>query len=152
MIECLAAWPGAELLRNSGTAYLLVNACHILGIGLLVGAILPLDLRLTGLLGGPPGLVPWLTRVAGTGLSLALLTGLWLVSVDPADYLANPAFRVKLGLLAAALVNIAATHLAPEWRAARDGTGIAPTVRIMAGLSAALWLATLLAGRWIGFV
>ena len=53
-LDWLAAWPGAVWLQNSGTAYLFVNAAHILGIGLLLGAILPLDLHLLGLLRSSP--------------------------------------------------------------------------------------------------
>ena len=73
----LASWPGAVLLQRSGTAYLLVNAAHILGVGLLVGAILPLDLRLLGFFRGVPLQVvgPFLSRAAATGLVLALATG-----------------------------------------------------------------------------
>ena len=46
MLDAIAALPIASLLRGSGTAYLLVNATHILGLALLIGSILPLDLRL----------------------------------------------------------------------------------------------------------
>ena len=35
-------------LRNSVWSYPLVNAAHILGVALLVGSIVPLDLRLLG--------------------------------------------------------------------------------------------------------
>ena len=49
-VEWLGTWPGAVLLQRSGTAYLFVNAAHIASIGLLIGGILPLDLRLAGLL------------------------------------------------------------------------------------------------------
>lgn len=71
LLEPLGHWPGALWLQRSGTAYLLVSAAHILGIGLLVGAILPLDLRLLGLLRAAPlaVLAPFLTRVAGCGLA-----------------------------------------------------------------------------------
>lgn len=44
----------ARTLRGSGNPYMVVNAAHILGIGLLLGAILPLDLRILGVLCGPP--------------------------------------------------------------------------------------------------
>jgi hypothetical protein len=49
-----------------------VNATHILGIG-LIGAILPLDLRLIGLLSSPPleTVAPFLLRAASIGLALA---------------------------------------------------------------------------------
>ncbi|MFD1882401.1 DUF2214 domain-containing protein [Paracoccus pacificus] len=153
MIELLAGWPGAELVRANPVAYLLLNASHILGIGLLLGAILPLDLRLAGLLSGPLGVLgPWLSRSAGLGLGLAILTGLWLFSVDPPEYLKNPAFRIKLLLIGAALANLAALHFSPGWKAARAGRRIAPAVRLMAALSALLWLSVLVAGRWIGFL
>src|SRR5262245_25485000 len=107
ILDWLAAWPGAVWLQQSGTAYLFVNAAHILGIGLLVGGILPLDLHLIGLLRSPSLAVvgSLLLRVASTGLALALLTGLWLFSVKPHEYVTNPAFLTKLGLLAFALVN-----------------------------------------------
>ncbi len=150
----LASWPGAVLLQRSGTAYLLVNAAHILGVGLLVGAILPLDLRLLGFFRGVPLQVvgPFLSRAAATGLVLALATGLWLFTVQPADYLANEAFLWKLGLLAAALVNIAVQRRSGAFARARvdgePGTG----VRVGALCSAVLWLSVLVAGRWIGFV
>lgn len=38
----------ATTLRGSVWAYPLVNAAHILGVALLVGATVPLDLRLLG--------------------------------------------------------------------------------------------------------
>ena len=93
-LEWLGSLPPAELLRRSATLYLLVNAAHILGIGLLVGAILPLDLRLIGLLRDGPiaVLAPFLVRVAATGLLLAIVTGFLLFSVKPADMRRIPPF------------------------------------------------------------
>jgi hypothetical protein len=154
ILDWLAAWPGAVWLQQSGTAYLFVNAAHILGIGLLVGAILPLDLRLIGFLRSFPIEVvgPLLLRVATVGLSLALLTGLWLFTVQPKDYVGNPAFLAKLALLAAALTNIGLQHSGRRFRAVLRGESLSVGVRILAGLSAALWLSVLVAGRWIGFV
>ena len=148
MLEALGGWPGADWLRQSATAYLFVNAAHILGIAVLLGAILPLDLRLLGLFRRFPleVLAPFLVRCAAAGLSLALLAGAWLFSVKPDEYLANPAFRWKLALLALALVNVALQH---------RGAGplpLSPAVRIRAGISLCLWLSVLVAGRWIGFV
>jgi hypothetical protein len=141
VLEAIGSWPGAVWLQQSGTAYLFVNAAHILGIGLLLGGILPLDLRLLGLFRRYPIDVirPFLTRSAGTGLALALITGLWLFSVKPEEYLANEAFRWKAALLATALVNIAIQH----WGNA---------TRTSAALSFGLWLSVLIAGRWIGFL
>ncbi|MCC7253139.1 DUF6644 family protein [Hyphomicrobium sp.] len=154
VLDWLAAWPGAVWLQGSGTAYLFVNAAHILGIGLLLGAILPLDLRLVGVLRSFPIAVvgPFLLRVASTGLALALLTGLWLFTVQPKDYVTNAAFLSKLVLLALALANIGLQHYGRHFRAALDGQAIHLSVRILAAVSAILWLSVLVAGRWIGFI
>ena len=148
MLEAISAWPGASWLQQSATAYLFVNAAHILGIAVLLGAILPLDLRLLGFFRRFPVevLVPFLVRCAAAGLSLAVLMGAWLFSVKPDEYLANAAFRWKLVLLALALVNIGLQH---------GGAGLlhmSPAVRVRAGISLCLWLSVLVAGRWIGFV
>jgi len=153
LLETVGHWPGALWLQRSGTAYLLVNAAHILGIGLLVGAILPLDLRLLGLIRGAPlaALAPFLTRAAGCGLALAVLTGAWLFTVKPLEYAANPAFLWKLGLLALALVNIALQHRGVALAAALATERPAARVRASALASFTLWLAVLVAGRWIGF-
>jgi hypothetical protein len=150
LLELLRAWPGAAFIRGSGTAYLMVNAAHVLGIGLTVGAILPLDLRLIGFFRRAPLRVigPFLSRAAACGLTLALLTGLWLFSVKPADYLANEAFLWKLGLLALAFLNILLQHRQQLFRSERP----AARIRLQAALSAGLWLGVLLAGRWIGFL
>lgn len=151
--EALEAWPGAVWLQRSYVAYLVVNALHVLGLGLLVGAILPLDLRLLGAFRAPLAvLAPVLTRAAAAGLGLALATGLWLFSVKPGAYLANPAFLWKLGLLSLALANVAAQHAGAGWRTALAGGGVTPRVRAHAALSALLWPGVLLAGRWIGFL
>jgi hypothetical protein len=150
MIEAIGSWPGAAWLQQSGTAYLFVNAAHILGIGILLGGILPLDLRLLGLFRRYPldVIVPFLTRSAATGLALAVVTGLWLFSVKPAEYLANEAFLWKAALLAIALVNVAVQHRVVM----RRGIQLGRATRISAGLSLCLWLSVLVAGRWIGFL
>lgn len=146
-------WPGAALMRRSAVAYAAVNAAHILGMGLLVGAALPMDLRLLGAFRRVPMavVVPFLARLAGAGLVLAVVTGAMLWSVSPAGYLDNPAFRVKLALLAGALAMVAIQHANPAFRAVADGTAPALSVRVAAALSAVLWLAIIGAGRWIGF-
>lgn len=154
VLEGLAQWPGALLLQRSGTAYLLVSAAHILGIGLLLGGILPLDARLAGgRADSRLGFVaPALWRTARLGLALALLTGAWLFSVKPAAYAANPAGWAKAALLALALVNIVLQHRDPRLKEALSGGAVPASVRVRAVLSMLLWLGVLVSGRWIGFV
>jgi hypothetical protein len=154
LVEWIGAWPGAVLLQRSGTAYLLINALHIVGIGLLVGCILPLDLRLIGFFRGVPVAViaPFLSRAAAVGVVLAILTGLWLFSVKPREYLGNAAFLWKMALLVLALANVVLQHRSRHFCAALAGGGVHPRVRLVACCSAILWLSVLVAGRWIGFI
>lgn len=149
MFEAIGSWPGAVWLQQSATAYLFVNAAHILGIGLLLGSILPLDLRLLGFFRRFPidVLYPFLMRGASTGLALAAATGLWLFSVKPTEYFENDAFRWKLALLAIASVNVAAQ----QWRN-RIKLELTAGTRVSSALSLASWLSVLVAGRWIGFL
>lgn len=153
LLAALGDWPGAHALRASWIAYLLVNAAHILGVALLLGAILVLDLRLLGAFGSVPLAVmgPLQLRVAAFGLGLAVLTGAWLFSIRPTDYAANPAFQIKLALLAAALANIGLQHANARFRRAMTGAPVTPAVRACAAASLVLWIALLVAGRWIGF-
>lgn len=154
MLQAIEALPLATLLRGSGTAYLLVNATHILGISLLIGSILPLDLRLAGAFRHTPlpVIAPLLRGTALVGLTLAVLTGFALFTANPVEYAGNPAFRIKLALLAAALVNAALVTRGQAWAQVLSGASPPLALRLMAMLSALLWVGILLAGRWIGFL
>ncbi|QNP50319.1 DUF6644 family protein [Diaphorobacter aerolatus] len=154
-LDLIAAWPGARWLQQSGVAYLFVNAAHILGLALLVGAVFTLDFLILGRMGDAallPALAARLSRTAGCGLVLALVTGVWLFSVRPHDYLGNIAFLCKLALLLIALTNVVWQHRSAGWVRMVAGHGIAPAVRVRALFSLLLWCAVLLAGRWIGFL
>ncbi len=153
-LEALEASALAAALRRSAVLYPLVSAAHILGIGLLAGAIATLDLRLLGAFRGASlgVLGPPLVRVAAVGLGLALTSGALLFSVRPAEYLSNPAFVAKLGCVAAGLLNVLALRLGPGWPRALAGARIGAGLRLAAALSLACWLGAILAGRWIAFL
>ena len=88
----------------------------------------------------------------GTGVALAIVTGLWLFSVKPAEYLDNAAFLWKAALLVLALANVALQHRNGRFAQALAGEELRPGVRLVALCSILLWLSVLVAGRWIGFV
>lgn len=150
----LSTTPVAAALKASGTLYLVVNAAHILSIGLVVGAILPLDLRLVGLIRAAPiaAVGPLLSRTAATGVVAALATGLCLFSVRPQEYAANPAFLVKVALVALGIVNALVLHTRGAWQTALATDSAPPALRMQALLSMVIWVGTVLAGRWIAFI
>ncbi|MBP0614146.1 DUF2214 domain-containing protein [Jiella mangrovi] len=147
------SWP-AEALKTSRIVYPLVNAVHILSFATLFGAIAVLDLAI--LARARRAFVLPLTRfvppIAGAGLCAALLSGFVLFSVQPFDYAANPAFRLKLVLVAAGLCHVAVLRLTPSFRRMRE-TGIATAGLVAsAGLSLGIWTAAIVAGRFIAFL
>lgn len=154
MWDALQSWPGAVALRGSPVLYLLVNAAHILGIGLIVGPILALDARLLGLARHIPISVvgPFLAAVAKLGVGLAIVTGLGLFSVQPANYADNPAFLLKLLILVLAIANAVSVDRGRAWKQAIETNEIAAVLRWQAAASSMLWITVLVAGRWIGFV
>lgn len=154
MLQALSEWPVAALLRQSAILYPVVNAAHIMAIGLLFGAIVTLDLRLLGLFRrqGLSALARPLQLMAATGLALAALTGFLLFSVRPSAYAENPAFLAKLGLIALALLNLLALRGNRHWRLALADGAVHGSVRAAAAVSLLSWVAVVLAGRWIGFL
>jgi len=153
-LQALAATAPADFFRDSTSAYTALNAAHIFSIGLVVGSIVTLDLRLLGLFRGVPleGIAVPLTRVAAAGLLLAIMTGFVLFSVRPVAYAQNPAFLAKVALVALGAGNVLLLHMGRAWTEAMAGGEIADSVRAAALRSILIWMAAVLAGRWIGFL
>ncbi|TNC66612.1 hypothetical protein [Rubellimicrobium roseum] len=143
--EALEATALAQHLRASRWAYPLVNAGHVAGLGLLVGAVVPMDLRLLHLVPGPEpaAVVAFLRPFAVAGLVMAGVFGGLLFATAATDYVQNGWFRLKMALLAAALVN-AGLHVRLGAAGTRAGQAIA-------AVSLLLWPLVLLAGRMIGY-
>jgi hypothetical protein len=139
-------------LRGSTVLYPVVNALHIIGIGLLLGTIVTVDIRIIGLWQAErwrQGLYE-LLPLARLGFALAVASGGLLFSIRATEYIANPALQLKLVLIAIALLNVMAFHVL--WRRSDTDAMPAAGLRISAGLSLVLWLASIFAGRAIGFL
>lgn len=153
-LQALAATAPADFFRDSTSAYAALNAAHIFSIGLVVGSIVTLDLRLLGLFRSFPleGLAAPLTRMAAAGLLFAVMTGFVLFSVRPIAYAQNPAFLAKVALVALGVGNALLLHTGRAWDEAISGGEIGDSVRAAALRSILIWMAAVLAGRWIGFL
>jgi hypothetical protein len=137
----------AGFLRASRWIYPAVNALHLLGIALLVGSVAPMDLRLVGVWRGdvPVATVLRLLRpVAACGAGLAVVTGALLFAVQARDYVALPAFWMKMGLVALGLAHALAN---PRIGAASRGRQ-----RWAGGLSLGVWVGVLGLGRLLGYL
>lgn len=142
-------------LRASLWLYPLVNTGHVVGIALLFGGIVPLDLRLLGCFRRVPleHLAGTLVPVAVGGLALAVATGALLFATQPRDYVAEPLFGIKLALIAAAVANALLLRRSPRWTlgGVSPATEPRPAWHIAAAASILLWLCAITAGRLIGY-
>jgi len=138
----------ADAVRTSAWAYPVLEAVHLCSLAALFGGLLVLDLRLFGA-GRDIALRPLArlsARVAAGGFLGAAGSGALLWASDASALSANPAFLAKLGLITVAGVNAALFHLRGS---VRRHDRIA---HLQAGLSLALWIGVIFAGRMIAYV
>ena len=146
-----------QLMRASGVwAYGVVNLIHILGIATLFGSVLAFDLRLIGLWRRVPLTAlerPTLT-LAACGFSVAVLSGITLLSTNGSEYVGNPFLVLKLWAIGLGLANIAGAQFLPAWRT----RAVEPheprqrlALRVVGATSLACWLGAVAAGRMIGY-
>ena len=149
VLDALVASAPAQWLRFSRWGYAAVNTSHVLGIALLVGAILPLDLRLLGLWRSVAvdALARVLVPVAATGLLLAAATGAFLFITRAPEYAAIDLFLVKVALIAVGVVHALSLHLGSGLRNASDAR-----LRAAGAASLSIWLTALVCGRLLAFV
>jgi len=139
---------GIEAIASSPWAYPVLESLHIVGIGLLLGSLALLELRVWGRAAVLP--VQPLARLAlpvtVAGFALAVLSGLLMFAAAPGELLAKRLFIIKMGLLMLAGLNAL-------WFHARGSLQrLDATARAQALLSLALWLAVVFSGRWLAYV
>jgi hypothetical protein len=132
------------------------DTIHTLGIVLVAGTIMLVDLRLLGLtLRSEPvaavvmRIVPWTL----CGFALMFVTGALLFSSEAVKLYHSPAFRIKLVLLALAGLNALIFHLTIYRDVANwDPLAAVPIrARLTGLLSLAFWIAIITAGRAIAY-
>ena len=140
----------AQALRASRWGYAAVNAAHIFAIALLIGSVVPLNLRLLGVWRGisREAMVRVLAPVAASGLALALLTGPLLFAVRAREYAGVGFLQLKLALIVIGVLSTLALCRSHGFLL-RD----APRARLAghAVLSMVCWLGALVCGRLIAF-
>ncbi len=136
------AWIGTHAY-----AYPLLEVLHIVGIAMLLGSLLLLELRVWGFGTALP--IEPLARLALpltlAGFALAATSGSLMFASQPGDLIANRVFVIKMGLVMLAGLNAASFH-------ARGGVArIDRTARLQTLLSVGIWLAVIFCGRWIAY-
>ena len=135
-------------LRSHVWAYPALEVVHIVGIALLLGNLVLLELRVFGRGAALPvrDLARLSLSVALCGFGLAAASGLLMFATQPAELLSNRVFTLKMLLLMLAGCNAAWFHGRGSL-ARLDGLARAQMLA-----STVVWLAVVVCGRWIAYV
>jgi hypothetical protein len=139
-------------IRTSPWAFAVIESLHLLGLAVIGGAVLIVDLRLLGL-----GLrnqsvqevaraaKPWLVG----SLVVMLLSGVGLFASESVKCYYSTPFWVKMTSLVLAMIF---TFTIRQRVIAADGTRLRPVLyKVVALVSLGLWFGVGAGGRWIGF-
>lgn len=128
-------------------AYPALEVVHILGIALLIGNLVLLELRVFGNGANLPlkDLARLGLGIVAVGFCMAAASGLMMFATQPAELLANRAFTIKMLLLTCAACNAA-------WFHGRGSLDRLDTVaKLQMVVSMLLWVAVVVCGRFIAY-
>lgn len=143
-------------IRDSLFLFPLLEAVHVFGLALVFGTIVIIDLRLLGFASTHRSF----QRMASDSMkwtwgafAVTATTGVLMFITNATGYFDNVYFRVKIGLLVLAALNVGVFELTArrtinEWDRAVSAPRAGKTAAVM---SLVLWLAIIVTGRMIGF-
>jgi hypothetical protein len=160
IVRCLPGSAVGTAIREyslfSYSLFSYIECVHVLALSVVVGSITAVDLRLLGLASTGRSISQFskeILPITWVAFACAVGSGGLLFTSHAVEYVENPFFLIKMGLLAMAGVNVAIFHLVTErGRAAWDEMKRPPpTVRWSGVFSLLLWMGVVVCGRWIGF-
>ncbi len=128
-------------------AYPVLEVLHLVGLALVLGNLVLIELRVFGLGATLPA--PDLARLSlmlvALGFGLLVLSGILMFATQAQELLASRTFAVKMSIMSLALCNAA-------WFHARGSLQrLDATARVQMVVSTLLWLTVVAAGRWIAY-
>ena len=149
--EWIEATALGNAIRQSLWLFPVIEAVHLLGLCVLGGAVLIVDLRMMGIGLREHAIArimtdarPWFV----SALVVLLTTGWALFASEAIKCYYNFSFWVKITTLPVAILFVLFVR---DPLAARAGMNPTILTRLVGFLSIAMWLTVAAAGRWIGF-
>lgn len=154
-IEWVVTTPFSLFIQSELWVIPTVQTVHILCVAVVITAAAMLDLRLLGLIARGQSLVSLSQRflpAAWVALVLLAITGSLLIVAEPARSLLALPFQLKMLMLVAVIVLTVIFQKAVSTHASRwDAEPASPAAKMTAVISLGLWLAIIVAGRWIAY-
>jgi hypothetical protein len=145
----------ADAIRTIPWMYAAFETAHYIGLAMLVGSIMLIDLRLLGIgrtlpLKSVLGLLPW----AWAGFVINAVSGSLIFVYGAVSFSANSAFRLKMILMLLAGINaliftVAASRSGEQWL---ESGQVPSQIKAVATASFVLWLGVVTTGRWMAYI
>jgi len=152
------AWPevaamGTAFIVNNPWVWPICEIFHFVGLCLLFGVVLVVNLRMLGFIQGVAfadlnRLLPW----AVIGLGINLITGMLFFLASPDQYTQNAAFGWKIGLIVAAGASLLYPVVSDEIRLLKQDAPVSMIARCVAAGSICLWLGVIFLGRFLPYI
>lgn len=149
-----SSWLG-QLMRGVWWMWPLMENLHFLGLCILLGGLLVIDLRVLGVARSIPmkpaiNFIP----VVLAAFLVNLLTGIAFYAGDPFHYTYNTAFQWKMGLIVIAGLNALWFWFGEHNKLVRlaDGEDADFPAKVIAGLSLLIWVVVIILGRMIPYI
>lgn len=139
-----------SMVRSIPDMFAIAEALHFVGLSLLLGALLLVDLRVLGVVRGVSyASILNLVWVAVLGFAITLATGVVFISNNPALYEGNKALELKLIVIAVAGMNALIFETLMHKRLAHlpEGAEAPWSLRWPALVSLTIWILVILLGR-----
>jgi uncharacterized protein DUF6644 len=155
-LEWLQALPLAVFIHKTPWAFTTVQVVHVFAVSLVLGTITIVDLRLLGLASTRRPFAELSRRVlpfTWAAFVLAVIAGSFLFIGRATEYFVNPAYWIKMSLIALAGINMMVFEFitvrdVQKWNL--DPTP-PPRARLAGGISVACWVLVVVFGRLIAF-
>lgn len=155
VVQTLDSTALSAFVMDNAVVFPVLEMAHFLGLCLLLGSLLVVDLRVVGMARAVPiQSVDKFVRFALAGFAINLATGLLFVVGDPGRYLVNIAFWAKMALIVVAGLNTAwfVRRVKPQMEAGVASADLTADAHVVAWLSLALWTCVIVLGRFIPYV
>ena len=147
----------SSLMRESTWLYPAIETIHLLGMAVLFGSIVLVDLRLMGIGRDidPQRLFRFAIPLTLAGFLLAGASGFMLFLTEASTFITSRLFVLKISLIFMLVCNAASVHLRINQDIRPHGDGgdeFPPLIRLQAVLSMLGWAVVLAMGRWLAYL
>ncbi|MBT5558642.1 MAG: hypothetical protein HOJ88_02020 [Proteobacteria bacterium] len=146
----LAETPLADWVVSSGVIWPTLECIHFVSLCFFMGGLLIIDLRLTGFYRScSTATMIKVLRIVLAAFSINFITGILFFAGNAGKYIDNPAFELKLMLIATAGLNALFYKFSLSYLL--DTTQVTRTSVFVGYFSILLWAGVIICGRMITF-